>query len=444
MKKENNITLSSASPNSAKSTISRRSFVTSAIAGGSLLSFSLGMPQIARAANPKLVIVGGGPGGATVARYLAKAHAGAIDISLIEPNQNYVTCFFSNLYLGGLRSYESITHSYDKLSKDYGIKVIRNRAYNVNAQEKYVTLGDGSRLPYDRLVVSPGIDFNFNAYEGYNESLTEQFPHAYQAGNQTILLKNQLLEMEDGGTFLMVAPPNPYRCPPGPYERVSMVAYYLKQNKPKSKIIVLDPKDKFSKQGLFQEAWNRHYGGMVEWLSSEFVGKNFILDAKAKTITAEGEVYKGDVINIIPPQSAGKIAQVMGLTDDSGWCPIKDANNFLSATQENIYVLGDASNNGAMPKSAFSANSQAKVVATHIASELLGATAYPARFRNTCWSMLTDNDSVKVGANYIAEGNKTVSKDDFVSKTEESDSLRMQTKDEAYAWYDAISEDIFG
>lgn len=209
--------------------------------------------NIAGAATPKVVVVGGGPGGATAARYLAKDSKGAIDVTLVEPAKTYTTCFFSNWYIGGFRNFESITHSYDGLSK-LGVKIVNQMATGIDADAKTVTLADGVRLPYDRLILAPGIDFRFDTIDGYGPDAAETMPHAYKAGPQTVLLRDQLHAMKDGGLFIMVAPPNPYRCPPGPYERVSMVAHYLKSHKPKSKILILDPKSKFSKMSLFQEA----------------------------------------------------------------------------------------------------------------------------------------------------------------------------------------------
>ena len=420
----------------------KRKFLKQAAVATGAITASLAMPNLARGALPKVVVIGGGVGGATTARYLAKS--GGIDVTVIEPNRAYTTCFFSNLFLGGIRSYESITHSYETLKRDYGIKFAHSMAYGADPKAKTVTLAQGGTVNYDRLVVSPGIDFDYEAYEGYSEEASWELPHSYQAGPQTTLLKRQLQAMEDGGTFLMVAPPNPYRCPPGPYERVSMIAYYLSQHKPKSKILILDPKDKFSKQGLFQEAWAKYYPDMIEWLPNELIGDITSIDVANKTVTAGDEVFSADVINVIPPQMAGKIAQTVGLTNESGWCPIRSAESFESAMVDGVHVLGDASINGAMPKSGFSANSQAKNVAMMIAHELVDGAKFPARLRNTCWSLVNNEDAVKVGANYDIDGSKTVAKDKFISKTGEDEGVRMQTRMEAFGWYDAISKDVFG
>jgi sulfide dehydrogenase [flavocytochrome c] flavoprotein subunit len=269
-------------------------------------------------------------------------------------------------------------------------------------------------------------------------------PHSWKAGEQTTLLKSQLEAMEDGGLFVIAAPPNPYRCPPGPYERASCVAAYFKREKPNAKILILDPKETFSKQGLFQAAWSDYYPDMIEWLPPDFGGEVVAVDPQAMTLTSsDGTVLEADVANVVPPQQAGEIARQAGLTDDSGWCPI-EADSMRSTMNEDIFVLGDASIAGDMPKSAFSANSQAKVAAMVIRSEVTGASAFPARYRNTCWSSLASEDAVKVGANYRpVEGNIT-SFDAFISDVGEPGGVRLQTKREADAWYDAITSDIFG
>jgi NADPH-dependent 2,4-dienoyl-CoA reductase/sulfur reductase-like enzyme len=363
---------------------------------------------------------------------------------LIEASSSYTTCFFSNWYLGGFRSFESITHGYGTLASEYGIKVVNQWASGVDADARRVALRDGGSVPYDRLVVAPGIDFRWDTLEGYGPAEAEILPHAYQAGPQTRLLRRQILEMRDGGTFLMIAPPNPFRCPPGPYERVSMVAHYLKHHKPGSKIIILDHKSKHSKQALFEEAWATHYPGMIEWLPGEIVGRIKAINAANKTVATEDESFTGDVVNVIPAQKAGAIAHSAGLADETGWCPIKDASTFESALVPDVHVLGDASINGAMPKSGFSANSQAKVVAMAVNGALTGAGTFPARFRNTCWSLLATEDAVKVGASYKAEADKVVKVEGFISETEESAALRAQTKQEAIGWYSGITADIFG
>ena len=305
-------------------------------------------------------------------------------------------------------------------------------------------LADGSVHSYDRLVVAPGIDIRFDSVPGYSESVSEILPHAWKAGPQTQLLKRQLDAVPDGGVIVMIAPPNPYRCPPGPYERISMMAHVLKAKKhTKSRIIVLDPKDTFSKQGLFQEGWERHYPGMVEWQDPKMHGGIKGVDAKTMTVRTDLADYKADLINVIPAQMAGRIARDADLANKSGFCPI-DPANMRSTIDANIYVVGDACIPGDMPKSGFSANSQAKVAAMMIRGELVKARTFPARYTNTCWSLIETDDTVKVGGRYEAKDGKIFAVETFISKTGESPELRRQTQQENMGWYAGITADVFG
>ncbi len=394
------------------------------------------------AGKARVVVVGGGAGGATVARYIAKA-AEDIEVTLVEANRNYTSCFFSNLYIGGFRSFESITHSYDTLKDQYGIKVVHDRAMEIDPTEKKVKLKGGDTLSYDRLVVTPGIDLKYDTIEGYSEDAARVMPHSWQAGPQTQLLRRQLLDMEDGGTFVIAPPPNPFRCPPGPYERVSMVAHYFKAYKPRSKILILDAKNKFSKQKLFEDGWARFYEDMIEWLPVEITGGVKAVDTKAMTVMTEDEKFEVSVANIIPAQQAGQIAQVAGLADESGWCPVEPAT-LASRLQPDIHLVGDAIIPGDMPKSGFSANSQAKVCANAVTAALTDSKAFPPRFRNTCWSLITTDHGIKVGASYKATEEKIAKTEGFISKPDEDDALRAATAQEANGWYAGITKDIFG
>jgi sulfide dehydrogenase [flavocytochrome c] flavoprotein subunit len=421
-------------------TISRRTFGLGALA---LTGAAVAPSIIAAATRPNVVVIGGGAGGGTAARYLAKAAKGDINVTLIEPTRTYYTCFFSNLYLGGFREFQSIGHSYGTLASEYGINVVHDWATAIDRSKKTVRLASGADVAYDRLVVSPGIDFKYETVPGYGITSANKMPHAWKAGSQTQLLKAQVENMREGGTFVMVAPPNPYRCPPGPYERISMVAYTLKQKNPKAKIIVLDPKEKFSKQPLFQEGWAKHYPGMVEWLPASITGKIEMVNAETMEIKAGGETFKADVANVIPGQRAGEIAMSAGLANQSGYCPIVPAT-MQSQMDENIYLVGDSTIAGDMPKSGFSANSQAKVAAMAIRASLTGSKLFPARFANTCWSLIADNDGVKVGAKYEATAEKIAKTEGFISKTGEDAQLRKVTYEESIGWYDGITKDIFG
>lgn len=405
---------------------------------------TLALPTYLRAQDrPKVVVIGGGAGGATVARYLAKDSEGAIDVTLIDDSEQFTTCFFSNLYLGGYRDFASITHSYDKLQSDYGITKVTGMAVAVDRDARTVRMADGATIPYDRLVVSPGIDLIWDSVPGYSEDAAQIAPHAWKAGPQTQLLKEKLDAIESGQQIVMVAPPNPYRCPPGPYERVSMMAHVLKSKGVDAKIIVIDPKDKFSKQGLFQEGWEKHYPGMVEWYGPDVHGGIEGIDAAAGTVETGIDTFEGSLLNIIPAQKAGLIAAEAGLTDDSGFCPI-EAASMRSVSDENIFVIGDASIAGAMPKSGFSANSQAKVAAMTIRGDLTGARVFPAKYSNTCWSLIETDDGVKVGAQYAPQDGQIASTSSFISQTGEDAATRKATYEESVGWYAGITADMFG
>ena len=407
---------------------------------GALAAATFPMPAFAQA-KPKVVVVGGGPGGATVAKYVAKD--GGIDVSLVEPAKRFTTCFHSNLYLGGFKTWEEITHSYDKIAKAYGIRHVRQMAAAVDREKKTVKLAGGTVLPYDRLVLAPGIDLKFDSVPGWSEEASRKLPHAWQAGAQTQLLRRQLNALSDGATIVMIAPPNPYRCPPGPYERVSMMAHVLKaKGHKKSRIVIIDPKENFSKQGLFMEGWQKHYPGMIEWQDAKMHGGVKNVDAKSMTVKTDLAEYKAQLINVIPAQMAGKIARDAGLANASGFCPI-NPENMRSATDANVTIVGDSCIPGDMPKSGFSANSQAKVAAMMIRGELANGRTFPARYTNTCWSLIETDDTVKVGGSYAAKDGKIAATETFVSKTGESAELRKQTQVENMGWYAGIIADIF-
>jgi NADPH-dependent 2,4-dienoyl-CoA reductase/sulfur reductase-like enzyme len=418
--------------------INRRVLIGSGAAAAMLAA---PMVRAAGHGKPRVVVVGGGAGGATAARYIAKDSEGEISVTLIEPTRKYYTCFFSNLYLGGFKQIEDIGHSYGTLAAG-GVNVVHDWAIGVDRDAKTVSLAGGGTVGYDKLILSPGIDFVEGAVEGWDLSAQNAMPHAYKAGSQSELLKAQLEAMPQGGTFAMVAPPNPYRCPPGPYERVSMVAHFLKANNPTAKIIVADPKEKFSKQALFQEGWANHYAGMVDWIGADFGGGEVSVDPNAMSVTIDGEETKVDVCNVIPAMKAGRIAELAGVTDGN-WAPVNAADMSAKADPD-IHVLGDAASQGDMPKSGYSANSQAKVCANAVRGALTGTRVFPAKFANTCWSLIDTNDGVKVGATYEATDEKIAKVDGFISATGESAELRKATYEESEGWYAGITADMFG
>ena len=385
-----------------------------------------------------------GAGGATAARYIAKDSDGAIDVTLIENSDVYTTCFYSNLYVGGFRSFESITHSYDGLQSSYGITKVTGMATGVDRAQKTVMMADGASVPYDRLVVAPGIDLIWDSVPGYSEAVSEIAPHAWKAGDQTKILKAKLDAIENGQQILIVPPTNPYRCPPGPYERASMMAHVLKsKGLTESKVIIIDPKPKFSKQGVFQEGWEKHYPGMIEWYGPDVHGGIDGVDVNSGTVETDLDTFQGALLNIIPAQKAGAIAAAAGLTDDSGFCPI-DAGTMRSTVDDAVFVIGDACIAGDMPKSGFSANSQAKVAAMTIRGDLVGSKVFPAKYSNTCWSLIETDDSIKVGAQYAPGDGKIASTQSFVSQMDEADALRKANYEESVGWYAGITADMFG
>jgi NADPH-dependent 2,4-dienoyl-CoA reductase/sulfur reductase-like enzyme len=417
--------------------LSRRQF--SAGAGAALAAVA--GPRLVRAeAKPPVVVIGGGVGGATAARYLARE---GLDVTLIEAKERYVTCFFSDLYLAGLRTLDSLTHGYDRLAENDGIKVIHAIATGIDPVSKIVELNTGAKLAYERLVMSPGIAFKFGEIEGYDEAATAIMPHAWTAGPQTELLRRKLEAMQDGGTFVIVIPPDPFRCPPGPYERASLAAYYFKQYKPKSKVLVLDAKDAFKAQELFEEAWARRYPGMIEWLPAQFTGGVKAVDVKGGIVVAANTRFPAVVANVIPAQMAGHPAEATGLTDKSGCCPV-DPVTFASTLQPDIHVIGDAIVGGDMPKSAFSANTQAKTCAFAIAAALNGAPPAAAHLFNSCYTFLGPEDAFTNAINFKPADGKLKMTDFFISKVNATTEERRRMAVEAVRWYGAFMRDVFG
>lgn len=375
--------------------LNRRNFVKAA--GAATAVGLVGVPHLALGAAKKVVVVGGGTGGATAAKYIKRLDS-SIDVTVVEPNKVYYTCYFSNEVLSGERSIESIQVNYDGL-KAHGIKMVFDSATAIDAENKVVKTAGGSELPFDRCVVAPGVELMYDKIEGYSKETAEKLPHAWKAGEQTRILRGQLEAMADGGTVVIVAPPNPFRCPPGPYERASQIALYLKNHKPKSKVIILDAKQKFSKQGLFTQAWERFFPGMIEWRPGPDAAVVKVDAGTMTAVTSFGDEIKAAVLNVIPPQRAGAIAQVSGLANDSGWCPV-DQKTFESAKAKGVHVIGDASIAGAMPKSGYAANSQAKVCAAAVVALLNDAEVGIPSYVNTCYSIAGPDWGISVAGVY--------------------------------------------
>ena len=419
---------------------SRRDFLKKAAAGAS--AALLPMPALAQSGG-RVVVVGGGFAGTTCARFIKRIDP-RITVTLVEASPTFTACPFSNGVIAGLREIKDQQFGYDKVANDQVVLAIAP-ASAIDVQGRVVTLTNNARLPYDRLVLAPGIDIRWDGLPGYTEAASERMPHAWRAGEQTLLLRRQLEAMEDGGTVVISAPANPFRCPPGPYERASLIAYYLKTKKPKSKVIVLDAKDAFSKQGLFQNAWKELYPGLLEWVSLSTGGKVTSVDVANMTLVTDFGRHKANVANVIPPQKAGRIAELAGATDRSGWCPV-DPATFESKQQPNIHVIGDAAIMGGMPKSAFSANSQAKVCAAAVAKLIGGGKPDDPRLINTCYSLVAPDYGISVAGVYRpADGQlKDVEGAGGVSPANAPSSTRALEATLANGWFKTITAEAFG
>lgn len=427
--------------------INRRDFIRTAGGCIAVVAGSIGFPQVVFGAARKVVIVGGGVGGCTAAKYLRKMDPG-IEVTLVTVSAEYTTCFLSNEVLSGERTIDSLTFNYDGLKK-HGVNILIDRVTGIDPAKKEVQTAGGKKLGYDACVVSPGVDFKWNAIEGYDEKVAETIPHAWFAGQQTLILKKQIEAMPDGGKVIIVAPPNPFKCPPGPYERASQIAMYCKHHKPKSKILILDPKDAFSKQGLFIQGWTQLYGygtdnSMIEWISGAAGGKVESLNPKTRTLTCSVEDFQGDVVNIIPPQKAGKIAFDADLVDGD-WCPV-DKKTFESSRHPGIYVLGDASNASKMPKSAYAANSQAKVAAAAIVNRLNGKEPGDATYVNTCYSIVGEEFGISVAAVYELDAAnnmiESIKDSGGVSPMDASAEIRKREVSYAHSWFKNVIDDM--
>jgi sulfide dehydrogenase [flavocytochrome c] flavoprotein subunit len=434
------------------SKLSRRDFIKAGAAVGATSVAAGFTPFAIGGAKKNVVVVGGGIGGATAAKYIRMMDS-SVNVTLIEANKDYYTCFMSNEVLSGDRTLDSIKFGYSGLG-GHGVKVVHDYVSGIDAGKQVVMTKGGESFKYDRCIVSPGVDFRWELIDGYDEKESHNTPHAWKAGPQTATLRKQLEGMQDGGTFVMVPPPNPFRCPPGPYERVAQVAHYFKNHKPKSKIVILDPKKKFSKFGLFNDGWARHYGydpenptkegGMIRWFNSDNGGTATAYDPSTKTVTAGAGKFKGDVVNIIPGQKAGKIAFDAGLTDGD-WAPVH-GNTFESTKHKNVYVIGDSSVAAPLPKSGYAANSEAKVCAAAVVASLSGGSAPHPSYVNTCYSIIAPGDGISVAMVYDFQDGKIVKvkgSGGLTSKDFDAD-MRAREQQYAYSWFKNITHDTFG
>jgi NADPH-dependent 2,4-dienoyl-CoA reductase/sulfur reductase-like enzyme len=408
-----------------------------------LAAATLGRPSIIRAQSvARMVVVGGGFGGAACARALKRLDA-QFEVTLIEPNPTYTACPFSNEVIAGLREIEAQQFSYGRIAAD-GVTVIAQAASKVDQGARKVTLEDGTSLSFDQLVLAPGIDLRFDALEGYDEAASEKMPHAWRAGAQTVLLRKQIEAMDDGGTVVIAVPANPSRCPPAPYERASLVAHYLKTKKPHSKVLILDAKDSFPQQRLFENAWKEFYGDMIEHISLSQGGRVTSVDPRANGIVTEFGNYTADVANVIPPQKAGRIADIAGVTDKTGWCPI-DPTTFASKLVPNIHVIGDACLGGGIPKSASAASAEGKACAAGIINLITGKAPETPRLTGVCYNTVAPAYAFSLAGIYQP-------KDDIFAEIEGGGTspldapreVRAREADEAQKWYATLTADAFG
>lgn len=413
---------------------------------GGLIAASVAMiaaPAVLRAQTAaRIVVIGGGFGGASCARALHQADR-KLDVTLVEANRTFTSCPLSNEVIAGLRDISAQQFSYDRIAAE-GVRVVLQAATAIDAQAHKVTLADGTTLAYDRLVLAPGIDIDFQALQGYDEAASQLMPHAYKAGEQTLLLRQQIEAMPDGGTVAIAVPANPSRCPPAPYERASLIAHYLKAHKPKSKVLILDAKDSFSQQKLFEQAWQRLYPGMIERIPLSQGGRVTGVDVGTRTVVTEFGNYNPDVANVIPPQKAGRIAVIAGAVDRTGWCPV-DASTFASKLIPDVHVIGDACLGGGIPKSAGAAQAQGKACAAVIARDLIARRSEPPPLTGICYSLVAPDYAFSLSGVYQpkgdlfaeVEGGKT-------SPIDAPQATRAAEAEAAASWFKALTHDAFG
>jgi NADPH-dependent 2,4-dienoyl-CoA reductase/sulfur reductase-like enzyme len=419
--------------------IARRQFLKTSMAAASA---AMASPAVrAQNAGPRVVVLGGGFGGVSCAHALRKA---GLAVTLVEQNSTYTASPMSNSVIAGLRALREQEFSYDRLAHD-GIAVALAAATKIDPHARTATLADGRTLAYDRLVLSPGIDFRWNAIQGYDEAAAALIPHAYRGGEQIALLRRQLEAMDDGGIVVIAAPVNPARCPPAPYERAGLIAYYLKTKKPRSKVIVLDAKDSFTMQKQFEEAWTALYPGKVEWVSVSSGGALTSVDAKTRTLATDFDKYEAAVANVIPPQRAGRLAELAGVADRTGWCPV-DPVTFESKLVPGIHVIGDAAIAGAMPRSAAAATSQASICAAAIAARFAGKTPPAPTLTSICFSLLAPDYAISQRGTYrVVDGQYNESDPGIiVSPLAAARDVRRGEAKDAAAWYADTTAGVFG
>jgi sulfide dehydrogenase [flavocytochrome c] flavoprotein chain len=405
------------------------------------VALALPCPSFAQAAA-RVVVIGGGFGGAGCARALRQIDP-KLQVTLVEPKSFYFACPFSNEAIAGLREFEAQQFSYDRIAAE-GVTVVAQTAVKVDPLARTVGLADGTSLGYDRLVLSPGIGMRFDALPGYDEAAAAKMPHAWIAGEQTLLLRRQLEAMDDGGVVVLAVPAAPLRCPPAPYERASLIAHYLKTRKPRSKVIILDAKDGFSQQRLFEQAWKELYPDMIERVALSQGGRVTSVDPATGTIVTDFGNYSADVANVIPPQKAGRIAEIAGAADNTGWCPI-DPVTFESRLVPNIHVIGDACIAGAVPKSASAAHAEANACAAAITSLMAGKAPEAPRLTGACFNTVAPGYTFSLSGAYAPrDGLFNEVEGGGTSPLDAPREVRAQEAKTALTWFTTITADTFG
>jgi sulfide dehydrogenase [flavocytochrome c] flavoprotein subunit len=405
-------------------------------------SFGFPFPSRAQSAA-RVVVIGGGFGGAACARALRRIDA-KLQVTLVEPNKVFTACPFSNEVIAGLRDIEAQQFTYDRIVAD-GVSVIAQAAATIDPQARTVGLADGTMLAYDRLVLSPGIDLRYEALPGYDETSAAKMPHAWKAGEQTLLLRRQLEAMDDGGVVVLAVPASPSRCPPAPYERASLIAHYLKAKKPRSKILILDAKDTIPQQRLFENAWKELCPGMIERISLSQGGRVVSVDPATNTLVTDFGNYDAQVANVIPPQKAGRIADIAGAVDNTGWCPI-DPVTFASKLVPNIHVIGDACIGGGIPKSASAASAEAKACASAVASLIAGKSPDMPKLDGTCYNTVAPGYAFSLSGTYQPHDDifAEIEGTGFTSPVDAPRETRLREAETAQTWFHTITAETFG
>jgi NADPH-dependent 2,4-dienoyl-CoA reductase/sulfur reductase-like enzyme len=401
---------------------------------------ALARPSLAQDAA-RIVVIGGGFGGASCARALRQLDP-KLRVTLVEPNQVFTACPFSNEVIAGLRELPAQQFTYDRIAAA-GVTVIAQAAAKIDPQARTVTLAYGNSLRYDRLVLAPGIDLRFDALPGYDEAASAKMPHAWKAGEQTTLLRKKIEAMADGGTVVLAVPAAPLRCPPAPYERASLIAHYLKNRKPRSKVLILDAKDGFSQQKLFEAAWKELYPGMIERIALSQGGRVTSVDATTNTIVTDFGNYTADVASVIPPQKAGRIAEIAGAADNTGWCPI-DPVSFASKLVPNIHVIGDACIAGQLPKSASAAHAQGKACAAVIVNLMSGKPPETPRLTGACYNTVEPGYAFSLSGVYLPKDGQFAEVESATSPVNAPREERRREAERAENWFKTITVDIFG